>query len=216
MNCYAKKMNAVIRCDEEEYAPFFATLWKLPGGWRWIAIPLRGPSEMMALPMTLIGIWRFARKPQRLSDLAEDAFVGARIDRICPNLGSYGMGGPGFWGLRCRHGARSFWIVYRLWSADGWVTIDADAGGWRRGYAADCASNRRFGGSAVARQRQEQAILGWRISRRCCNRKQGRAALDCRLRPIEALFSTSAPSQAQSAMTIQSSTSSRSCAPGQV
>lgn len=117
-------MNAVIQCDEEEYAPFFATLWKFPSGWRWIAIPLRGPGEMMALPMTLIGIWRFARKPQRLSDLAEDTYLGAKVTRICPYLGSYGMGGPGFWGLRCRHGTRSFWIVYRLWSADGWVTIN--------------------------------------------------------------------------------------------
>jgi len=117
-------MNAIIQCDEEEYAPFFAALWKLPRGWRWIVLPLRGPGEILALPMTLIGIWRFARKPQRLSDLSDSAFAGAKVTRICPYLGSYGMGGPGFWGLRCRLNARSFWIVYRLWSADGWVTID--------------------------------------------------------------------------------------------
>ncbi len=34
------------------------------------------------------------------------------------------MGGPGYLGLKCRKNQRSFWIIFTLWAADGWLALD--------------------------------------------------------------------------------------------
>ncbi len=114
--------HAIIACQEEEFAPCFASIWRWRFGWKPILLGLRGPgglNPLLALLFTLIGIWRFARVPQILCD-RESEFVGQPVSRIECCLGSYGMGGPGFLGLRFASG----WIVYRLWAAAGWVTLD--------------------------------------------------------------------------------------------
>ena len=117
-------MEAIILCNEKERAPFFSVLWRLQKGWRWVPLPLRGPSEPFGVVFTLLGVWQFAREPRRMSNVSEEAYKGAKVLRLCPYLGSYGMGGPGFWGLKCKLGGQQFWIVYRLWSADSWITLD--------------------------------------------------------------------------------------------
>lgn len=114
--------HAIIACHEEEFAPFFASVWRCRFGWKPILLGLRGPgglNPLLVLLFTLIGIWRFARVPQFLRD-HQSEFVGQRITEIDWLLGSYGMGGPGFLGLRFASG----WIVYRLWGATDWVTLD--------------------------------------------------------------------------------------------
>ncbi len=114
--------HAIIACQEEEFAPCFASVWRCRFGWKPILLGLRGPgglNPLLALLFTLIGIWQFARVPQILRD-RESEFVGQRVSRIECCLGSYGMGGLGFFGLRFASG----WIVYRLWAAAGWVTLD--------------------------------------------------------------------------------------------
>ena len=71
-----------------------------------------------------MGIWCFSRKPARLVDVPKDEWVDARIRASCIYIGSYGMGGPGFVGLKCHGGAKRFWIVFTLWGAAGWLTLD--------------------------------------------------------------------------------------------
>ena len=65
----------------------------------------RGPGDVpyFASPvLTLVGAWRFSRRPARLVDAGDGAFDGARVIAVESCLGSYGMGGPGFVGIRVR------------------------------------------------------------------------------------------------------------------
>ena len=52
-------------------------------------------------------------------------FSGGRILDVSSYLGSYGMGGPGFVGLKIRDSAvSSCWLVVTVWGASGWLSID--------------------------------------------------------------------------------------------
>jgi hypothetical protein len=119
-------MNAIIRCVEEEYAPFWALLLRRRDGWRWLPFYLRGPAGGGPFTplLTLLGIWRFARKPRLAADVPKAVYLGSMIVDSSACLGSYGMGGPGFFGFKCRKGLRSFWIVVVLWGAAEWLTLD--------------------------------------------------------------------------------------------
>ncbi len=119
-------MDTIIKCVEEEYAPFWALPWRRRNGWRWLPFYLRGPASggPFAPLLTLVGIWRFARKPRRVADVPQEVYRGATLVGSSAYLGSYGMGGPGFFGFKCRQGLRSFWIVFVLWGAAEWLTLD--------------------------------------------------------------------------------------------
>ena len=114
--------HSIIMCHEEEFAPFMTYMWRRPAGWHPVLFYCRGPAGMWpisGLILTLIGIWKFVRPPQTLIG-SESQFINRRVREVCSNLGSYGTGGPGFLGLRFSNG----WIVYRLWGADGWLTLN--------------------------------------------------------------------------------------------
>ncbi len=51
--------------------------------------------------------------------LAKDV-VGLRIDEVRPNVGTYGMGGLGYWGMRLGEE----WLVIALFGASDWLLID--------------------------------------------------------------------------------------------
>jgi hypothetical protein len=118
-------MDAITKCTEEELAPFFTWPFRHRDGWRWLPFYLRGPAMpgIVGPLLTPLGIWLFSRRPRRLVDIPEPNWKDCRILRTCSFLGSYGMGGPGFLGLRCVK-QRRFWIVFTLWSADSWLTLD--------------------------------------------------------------------------------------------
>ena len=114
--------HAIINCREEEFAPFFAYAWRRLAGWRPIFFYGRGPvgiGPVSGLFLTAIGILRFARTPATLH-AHQSNYIGQSVRRVATCLGSYGMGGPGFIGLQFRNG----WIVYRLWGAAGWLTLN--------------------------------------------------------------------------------------------
>lgn len=46
--------------------------------------------------------------------------VGKRVDEVCPYVGTYGMGGPGFFGLRLGEE----WLVVSIWGAGEWILVD--------------------------------------------------------------------------------------------
>ena len=53
--------------------------------------------------------------------LAEKSVVGCRIDGFCTHLGTYGMGGPGFFGLLLDSGE---YLVYTAWHAASATLLD--------------------------------------------------------------------------------------------
>ena len=88
----------------------------------------RGPVGVpffIAPFLTLLGIWRFSRPPQRGCDIDSPGLVGGRVLRVCCQLGSYGMGGPGFVGVKVRGSDASVcWLVVAVWGAAEWLTVD--------------------------------------------------------------------------------------------
>lgn len=67
------------------------------------------------------------RPPKLFRDGGFDP-VGARVVEVSTHLGTYGMGGPGFLGLRLAGGRppEPRWIAVTLWAAAGWATLDGD------------------------------------------------------------------------------------------
>lgn len=120
--------DVITACTEEEYAPCVSWLWRHRAGWRPLWAYARGPGDVpyFASPvLTLVGAWRFSRRPARLVDAGDGAFDGARVIAVESCLGSYGMGGPGFVGIRVRPKNARFatWIVFTLWAAAEWLTV---------------------------------------------------------------------------------------------
>ncbi len=91
----------------------------------------RGPAGVpfFFVPfLTLLGIWKFSRIPHRLCDVGTEGFIGGRVLGVCSYLGSYGMGGAGFVGLKVRRpDAGVCWIVFAVWGAAGWLTVNGSA-----------------------------------------------------------------------------------------
>lgn len=50
--------------------------------------------------------------------LSAEQVIGRTVQEICPCLGTYGMGGPGFFGLRLG----SEWLIIAVWGAGDWMT----------------------------------------------------------------------------------------------
>lgn len=122
--------DTITSCIEEEYSLFPSALWRRRDGWRPLFIYFRGPAGVpffIAPFLTLIGLWRFARRPLRLVDADASLFRGATVTSTSEYMGSYGMGGPGFVGLRLRlSSGRRAWVVFTFWAAAGWLTINDD------------------------------------------------------------------------------------------
>jgi hypothetical protein len=73
--------------------------------------------------------------------LTADKLVGRTVDEICTYVGTYGMGGAGFLGLRLG----SQWLVIAFWGAASWVQVDGrivqdgfwEKNGWQRPWITD-------------------------------------------------------------------------------
>jgi hypothetical protein len=116
-----EEKKALCDCFEEEYAPFFAALWRVPAGWKPVLFPLRGPGSVGCLG-SLVGIWLFSRPPKRLVDQLP-RLIGGRVVGVDCSLGSYGMAGPGFVGIKVKSKEVRTWMVVRLWGAAGWFRL---------------------------------------------------------------------------------------------
>lgn len=46
--------------------------------------------------------------------------IGRKVDEVLPYVGTYGMGGPGFLGLRFE----SEWLVFAIWGAGEWIRVN--------------------------------------------------------------------------------------------
>ncbi|MEA2574275.1 MAG: hypothetical protein QOH93_1573 [Chloroflexia bacterium] len=70
--------------------------------------------------------WRRGPRPKALRWVGVKRIVGRRIVTWKNYLGSYGMGGPGFFGLELAAKGRypREWLVLTLWGAGGWLLLD--------------------------------------------------------------------------------------------
>ena len=64
--------------------------------------------------------------PETLREVGITRIVGRQVADWSANLGNYGMGGPGFFGLRLAATEEypEEWLVLRLWGADNWLLLD--------------------------------------------------------------------------------------------
>lgn len=99
----------------EENKPFASGLWDEPGEY---------------VIMT--------REPINLIEFGTENLSGSEITDLCPFLGSYGMGGPGYFGFKVKVQKEFMWLVVCLWNADGYMMLDdrvfCDANQYKKNY----------------------------------------------------------------------------------
>ena len=71
-------------------------------------------------------VGRHRQRPLRLRDAGKSRCLGRRVLRWSGNLGSYGMGGPGFFGLRLQRTKQypEEWFAFTLWGATDWLLLN--------------------------------------------------------------------------------------------
>lgn len=69
---------------------------------------------------------RHSNRPGRLRDLSEARVVGRRVLQWSSHRGTYGMGGPGFFGLEleAKDDHPQEWLVLTIWGAASWLLLD--------------------------------------------------------------------------------------------
>lgn len=117
-----------MSCFEEEFSFCLSWWWRRRAHWRptllFYGRGVAGPFPLLVPLLSLAGLWRFVRRPVRLSDFPEAQQAGATVTGFSTCLGSTGMGGTGFVGLRLKPGRGDpFWIVVTLYGAASWLKL---------------------------------------------------------------------------------------------
>lgn len=63
-------------------------------------------------------------KPLTIQEFTPEMLIGSKIIDYCNYLGTYGMGGPGFFGLKLCGEFGIRWLVYCIWSAGEHILLD--------------------------------------------------------------------------------------------
>lgn len=63
-------------------------------------------------------------KPQTLSEAGTSDLVGKEILGFMTHLGSYGMGGPGFFGLKMERSGSIDYLTYAVWASGEYIMMD--------------------------------------------------------------------------------------------
>ena len=104
-SCYVliKKSEASLWLERgyKEYSDF--RMFKL--------IPEENETIMLGMPKTITSFGIFN-------------FIGAEIIDCSPCRGTYGMGGPGFFGLLCNTKQGDFWLNVTIWIACKYISLD--------------------------------------------------------------------------------------------
>jgi hypothetical protein len=76
------------------------------------------PDRDQPIPVNERGLGPSGRlRPFAPPPISAEAVIGRTVEEICPYVGTYGMGGPGFFGLRL--GLE--WLVIAVWGAGEWM-----------------------------------------------------------------------------------------------
>ncbi|MBQ9083474.1 MAG: hypothetical protein IJY28_08250 [Clostridia bacterium] len=62
--------------------------------------------------------------PLNIEQFGAANFAGSRITDLCPFCGTYGMGGPGFFGIKLEGNFGVRWLTYCIWSAGEHLLLD--------------------------------------------------------------------------------------------
>jgi hypothetical protein len=112
---------AILECYEEQYSFILSALWRIPKGWSPGFFSLR--ASIVSWLATFLGIVLFSRKALPFHPIYAE-WIGAQLDTINMRLGSSGMTGCAFLGLKISNDTGSKWLVYTLWGATEWLTIN--------------------------------------------------------------------------------------------
>ena len=116
------------RCVEEELGPALFLARRKREGWRPVFLYSRGPGNPIGLIsplLTLLGLWLWNRPPRRLADLDRTHVLGSLVLGYESLLGSYGMGGPAYAGIKLRPAkGPPFFIVFTVWAATSRLILD--------------------------------------------------------------------------------------------
>ena len=117
----SEKRPAILECYEEQYSFILSALWRIPNGWGPAFFSLR--ASIVSWLATFLGIVLFSRKTLPFHPIYSE-WIGAQLVTIDMRLGSSGMTGCAFLGLKISNYTRSKWLVYTLWGATEWLTIN--------------------------------------------------------------------------------------------
>jgi hypothetical protein len=83
----------------------------------------RVPGNIVACSDVIDGV---SYRPQTLGEAGFERIVGRKVTAWSASLGSYGMGGPGFFGLKLAAKGEypDEWLVLRVWGAGCWLLLD--------------------------------------------------------------------------------------------
>ena len=62
--------------------------------------------------------------PSNIEEFGTEMLKNSQIIDVCPCCGTYGMGGPGFWGLKLQGEYGTRWLTYCIWSAGEHLLFD--------------------------------------------------------------------------------------------
>lgn len=62
--------------------------------------------------------------PLNIEEFGAENFNGSRVADVCTCCGTYGMGGPGFFGLKLQGDYGTRWLTYCIWSAGEHILFD--------------------------------------------------------------------------------------------
>jgi len=62
--------------------------------------------------------------PETIDGFGTDNLVDAKIIDVSTCLGTYGMGGPGFFGLSCDTAKGAFWLTFTVWGSGQYAVLD--------------------------------------------------------------------------------------------
>ncbi|WP_405106512.1 hypothetical protein MHH28_24940 [Paenibacillus sp. FSL K6-1217] len=63
-------------------------------------------------------------RPQTMKEVDTDSLMGSRVAGFHRHLGTYGMGGPGFFGLLLEKEGRRQYLVYAVWASGQYILLD--------------------------------------------------------------------------------------------
>lgn len=63
-------------------------------------------------------------RPQTMTEIDTDALLGSRVTGFSTHLGTYGMGGPGFFGLLLEKDGVRQYLVYAVWASGQYILLD--------------------------------------------------------------------------------------------
>jgi hypothetical protein len=64
------------------------------------------------------------REPITMKEFGIERIIGSEIVDICSYIGTYGMGGAGYFGFKIKINNEEMWIVVCIWNADGYMLLD--------------------------------------------------------------------------------------------